>query len=77
MKTRMRRQTAIKEPDFLPENLFARSWWRRIASKVQVVIETRAPLGYEDETGFHVVNEKTPVSSDAAMRMMPGGRCSF
>jgi hypothetical protein len=39
---------------------------------VQVVVETRAPLGYEDETGFHVVNENSPVPSDAAMRMTPG-----
>lgn len=39
---------------------------------MQVVIETRAPLGYEDETGFHVVDEKSPGPSDAPIRMMPG-----
>jgi hypothetical protein len=72
MSTRIRRQTATNEPGFLPKKLFAGSWWRWIVAKMQVVIETRAPLGYEDETGFHVVDEKSPGPSDAPIRMMPG-----
>ena len=57
---------------FFLRNFFAGSWWRRVVARTQTVIEAKAPLGYEDETGFHVVNEKSPALSDAAMQFMPG-----
>jgi hypothetical protein len=72
MSMSIRSQVAIKEPGFLPENLFAGAWWRWVVTRTQSVIEAKAPLGYEDETGFHVVNEKSPVLSDAAMQFMLG-----
>jgi hypothetical protein len=72
MSTSICSQTATKEQTFLPEDLFAGAWWRWTVARTQAVIEAKAPMGYEDETGFHIVNEKSPIPSDVALRMKLG-----
>lgn len=49
---------AKKGQAFLPENVASCSVWARLMARLrtstQAAIATHAPLGYEDETGFHL-----------------------
>ena len=49
--------SAKKEQGFLLRSVAGRFRWNRLAARLQAVIEAEAPLGYEDETGFHFQDE--------------------
>jgi hypothetical protein len=46
-----------REQSFLLGNVVARPRWSRLAARLRAAIEAKAPLGYEDETGFHLEDE--------------------
>jgi hypothetical protein len=52
---------------FLPEDAAAWFRWRRLKARlrqaIQTAIEAHAPLGYEDEAGFHFGVETHPYLS--------------
>lgn len=37
-----------------------------VGSVVAMVAATKAPMGYQDETGFHYASEKTVVEAEAS-----------
>jgi hypothetical protein len=47
-----------REQGFLLGDVVARPRWNRLVARLQAVIEAEAPLGYEDETGFHFGEEE-------------------
>ncbi len=49
--------TTKKGQGFLLGNGVARRRWNRLAARLRAAIEAEAPLGYEDETGFHFQDE--------------------
>ena len=49
------------------------AWLRRngLKAKLHSAFATHVPVGYEDETGFHIVRKTSPVRSD------PGSGAEF
>lgn len=46
------------------------AWLRRneLKTKLHNAFATHVPVGYEDETGFHIVRKPSPVRADPASR---------
>ena len=59
---------AQEKQTFLLGNIMA--WIRRneLKTKLRTAIATHVPVGYEDETGFHIGRQTSPVRCDPASR---------
>jgi len=77
MSTDIDRQLARNGRSFPPGAFVAESRWRRFAARLQAALEARAPLGYEDETGFHLQEENASALSGAARPTSSGPPCDF
>jgi hypothetical protein len=57
-------QHAKKKQPFFQGNVIA--WFRRngLMARLRSTIVDHVPVGYEDETGFHIAKKPSPVRSD-------------